>query len=50
MYSLDAIGKCLGMNEADAAESVEQFMELRERAGLSNAGIVKGRVEIHSVQ
>jgi hypothetical protein len=50
MYSLDAIGAALGLTEAEAAEELERFMELREQAGLSNDGIVKGDAGIHSVQ
>jgi hypothetical protein len=49
MYSLDAIGAALDLTEAEAAEELERFMELRQRAGLSNNGIVTDGGLIHGV-
>lgn len=50
MYSLDSISTAMGISEHEAVEKVERFIELREQAGLSNAGIVKGNAGIHSIQ
>jgi hypothetical protein len=50
MYSLDAIGKCLGISEEEAVKAMDRFLDLRARAGLSNDGMVMNGRTIHSVQ